>query len=355
MKRTLNTTISRSKSEKNDEHYTQLVDIEAREWNTVEIHTFAYDNWNLIHETVATIDGGTTNVAEIQYFWGLDLSDTLQGAGGVGGLLAVSSNGQFYFPTFDNNGNVAKYIDESGNVVAAYEYDDFGRIVAQPGSLADFFRHRFSTKYYDSETKLCYYSYRFYSPDWRIWLNHDPLEERGAINQYCICGNNPVSGIDSLGEKIFIKEEVVVKDKIGRQSRAFFFPHASVSFSCSWIGVLSINGSASRRIDIITPGQPQWKERHEVYNPNWGVDRTDTTEWQAAYAHEMDHWNSFNAFFAFLHLLNEFDGKRLCHLCNEVKEELEQQYNVMAGAAMQHSAKYDTDGFKGGGMYPKAK
>ena len=75
--------------------------IETREWNTIEYCTFAYDGWNLIHETVATIDGGTTNTTEVQYFWGLDLSDSLQGAGGVGGLLAVSSNGQFYFPTYD--------------------------------------------------------------------------------------------------------------------------------------------------------------------------------------------------------------------------------------------------------------
>ena len=44
--------------------------------------------------------------------------DKLQG---VGGLLAVSSNGNFYFPSYDNNGNVTKYIDESGNVVAAYD------------------------------------------------------------------------------------------------------------------------------------------------------------------------------------------------------------------------------------------
>ena len=60
----------------------------------------------------------------MQYFWGLDLSDTLQGAGGVGGLLAVSRNGRFYFPTFDNNGNVTRYVNKFGNVVAAYEYDD---------------------------------------------------------------------------------------------------------------------------------------------------------------------------------------------------------------------------------------
>ena len=115
------------------------------------MRTFVYDDWNLIHETIYTIDGGTTNTTEVQYFWGLDLSGTIQGAGGVGGLLAVSRNGQLYFPTFDNNGNVTKYIDESGNVVAAYEYDDFGRTISQSGPLADFFRHRFSTKYYDPE------------------------------------------------------------------------------------------------------------------------------------------------------------------------------------------------------------
>ena len=71
----------------------------VEEWQTLETRTFVYDDWNLIHETIYTIDGGTTNAAEVQYFWGLDLSGTIQGAGGVGGLLAVSRNGQFYFPT----------------------------------------------------------------------------------------------------------------------------------------------------------------------------------------------------------------------------------------------------------------
>ena len=46
----------------------------------------------------------------------------LQGAGGVEGLLATSVNGHFYFPTYDNNGNVTMYVDESGNVVAAYAF-----------------------------------------------------------------------------------------------------------------------------------------------------------------------------------------------------------------------------------------
>jgi len=169
------------------------------DWQTTEYRTFIYDGWNLIHETVAIVNGATTNVTEIQYFWGADLSNTLQGAGGVGGLLAVSANGNFYFPAYDNNGNITKYIDESGNVVAAYEYDAFGRTISQAGSLADFFRHRFSTKYFDSEASLYYYGYRFYSPALMRWLNRDPIEERGGLNLYGFCRNRATCRFDSIG------------------------------------------------------------------------------------------------------------------------------------------------------------
>ena len=166
---------------------------------TAAAGSFVYDGWNLIHETIYSTAGGATNMTEVQYFWGLDLSDSLQGAGGVGGLLAVSRNGEFYFPAYDNNGNVTKYIDESGNVIAAYEYDDFGRTISQSGPLANFFRHRFSTKYYDPETGLCYYGYRFYSPVLMRWISQDPIGEAGGLNLYVSCGNNSIVNRDVLG------------------------------------------------------------------------------------------------------------------------------------------------------------
>ena len=87
--------------------------------------------------------------------------------------------------------------------MAAYEYDDFGRLSSQSGPLADFFRFRFSTKYYDPETGLYYYGERFYSPYWRIWLNRDPIEEEGGVNLYMSGGNNCLSNIDSLGQDWF--------------------------------------------------------------------------------------------------------------------------------------------------------
>jgi RHS repeat-associated protein len=162
------------------------------------VHAFVYDGWNLIHETVTA---GNGDVSEIQYFWGPDLSGTLQGAGGIGGLLAVSINGQFYLPCVDNNGNITAYIDEQGVAVAEYTYDAFGGTIEKSGAMADAFAHRFSTKYYDAEIGLYYYGYRFYSTALHRWLNRDPLGEDGGINLYAFCGNDGVNLWDVLGEK----------------------------------------------------------------------------------------------------------------------------------------------------------
>ena len=158
--------------------------------------TFFYDDWNLIEEQVAYANGSTLI---INYYWGKDLSGTFQGAGGIGGLLYLTVNGTIYIPCYDNNGNVTRYLDANGNTVAQYTYDAFGNLIAKSGPLADFFRHRFSTKYYDAEIGLYYYGYRFYHPILMRWLNRDPIEEDGGVNLYVICENNPVDAYDELG------------------------------------------------------------------------------------------------------------------------------------------------------------
>ena len=139
-------------------------------------------------------------ISTTKYYWGKDLSGTLQGAGGVGGLLYETIDGVIYIPCYDNNGNVTKYVDENGNIVASYTYDAFGVLIAKPGPLADVFRHRFSTKYYDAETGLYYYGYRFYHPALMRWLNRDPIEEDGGVNLYGFCGNNAIKKWDYMGK-----------------------------------------------------------------------------------------------------------------------------------------------------------
>ena len=168
-------------------------------------HTYFYDGWMLIKEVIANING-TTDV--IEYHWGKDLSGTIGGAGGVGGLLYLSisnsstpnsSTHQLYIPFYDAYGNVMGYWDAQGNVVAEYTYDAFGKLIASSGPMADVFAIRYSTKYFDIETGLYYYGYRFYSPELMRWITRDPIGEAGGVNLYAMCKNNPIFSFDKHG------------------------------------------------------------------------------------------------------------------------------------------------------------
>ena len=166
------------------------------EWQTSETHTFTYDGSNIVLERIAFANGTTRTV---EYFWGNDLSGTEQGAGGVGGLVAVSVDGAFFIPCYDHNGNVVCYVSESGAIAAQYVYAPYGNVIEQYGALAGRFAIRFSTKYTDIETGLISYLRRFYCPDHGRWLNRDPIEERGGENLYAFGLNNPILKVDAYG------------------------------------------------------------------------------------------------------------------------------------------------------------
>jgi len=118
------------------------------------------------------------------YVWGMDLSQSLQGAGGVGGLLAVVSytnslQPTVYYPVYDGNGNITDYVDTNGTVVAHREYDPFGRTVVSTGPMKDAFSFWFSIKYLEAFWNVYYFGHRWYSPNLHIWLSRDPIGEVG--------------------------------------------------------------------------------------------------------------------------------------------------------------------------------
>jgi RHS repeat-associated protein len=159
-----------------------------------------YDGWNPIAEYQFHNSSFNLHTSRL---WGMDLSGSMQGAGGVGGLLMVSeiSNSQIsnYFPTYDGNGNVSEYLNSSGTVVAHYEYNPFGRTTVATGPKANDFAHRFSTKPLDSATGLYYYTYRYYDPLTGRWPSRDPIGEEGGVNMYGFVGNDGVNAWDVLG------------------------------------------------------------------------------------------------------------------------------------------------------------
>ena len=166
------------------------------EWETQETHTFVWDGNNIVLEKATFADDASRT---FEYFWGNDLSGTEEGAGGVGGLLAVSVDGAFHVPCYDHNENIVRYVSETGTVAAQYIYDPYGNVVESSGPLADTFAFGFSTKCRDRETGLVAYQRRFYSPGLGRWLTRDPIEEVGGENLYAFCQNNPISYYDING------------------------------------------------------------------------------------------------------------------------------------------------------------
>ena len=146
---------------------------------------FIYDGWNLIAELDAS------NLAiENSYFWGADLSGTFQGAGGVGGLLAVTNSfNSTYYPSYDGNGNVmGYYTSDTGATAAEFEYGPFGEKIREniyDSIQSSGFAFSWSTKYKDVETELLYYGYRYYNSDSGRWLSRDPIDEQGGFEPVC--------------------------------------------------------------------------------------------------------------------------------------------------------------------------
>ena len=143
------------------------------QWTVTSDLWYLYDGWNC----VAEIDLQSSSRQVIKsYTWGLDLSGSLSGAGGVGGLLSIQhkwfskpphlaaldkpphpqvTNVIPYLVFCDGNGNIVNLVDmDTGAISAHYEYDPFGRLVCKEGSYADDNEYRFSTKRYNAAWSL---------------------------------------------------------------------------------------------------------------------------------------------------------------------------------------------------------
>jgi RHS repeat-associated protein len=197
-------------------------------WNLQsEIH-YLYDGNLVIQERDAN------NLPLVTYTRGKDLSGSLEGAGGIGGLLARTDfrlwaldsglgTAHAYYHA-DGNGNVTCLMNANQVAVAKYIYDPYGNILSQSGPLAEANLYRFSSKEFHAASGLVYYLYRLYEPDLQRWLNRDPLwsfpqimpavsrmlaagphlriglpDVHGESALYEFLNNEPVTHIDPLG------------------------------------------------------------------------------------------------------------------------------------------------------------
>ncbi len=172
-------------------------------WQAVESRAFLYDGWNVIRETVAVGSGSPQTVSTNLYTWGIDLSGSLQGAGGIGGLLAASLHGTTALYCYDANGNVGQLVSPDGDLLAHYEYSPFGETIIFTGPLAKANPFRFSTKHWDDVTGLGYWGHRWYSPGMGSWPSRDTIGEQGGLNLYGFVANYPIGFVDPVGFSVW--------------------------------------------------------------------------------------------------------------------------------------------------------
>jgi RHS repeat-associated protein len=169
-------------------------------WGEVSETWYVYDGRRVIQER------DSNNVPTVSYTRGNDLSVSLEGAGGIGGLLARSSgyssgnwtsHADYYA---DGNGNITSLIDSNQAVVASYRYDPFGNTISKSGGLGDANVYRFSSKEVHVNSGMYYYGFRFYDPNLQRWINRDPIQEGGGVNLYSFARNCAIGFIDVFGD-----------------------------------------------------------------------------------------------------------------------------------------------------------
>jgi RHS repeat-associated protein len=157
------------------------------------------------------------NLPTTTYTRGKDLSGSLEGAGGIGGLLARTAQSYVDAPLAghafyhaDANGNITMLINSSQAIVAKYLYDAFGNVLSKSGLLADANLYRFSSKEAHLNSGLVYYLYRYYDPNLQRWPNRDPLgclgffplNSRASTKKeppYAFVWNDPIAFMDPYG------------------------------------------------------------------------------------------------------------------------------------------------------------
>jgi RHS repeat-associated protein len=227
------------------------------------------DGWNVISEFSLSQRLPLSKSPSLRLVWGEDISGTLQGAGGIGGLLSSvmppstmdlkPSTNHFLY---DSNGNVIRLTDEQGKESACYCYDAFGKTTLVQGPSAESNRYRFSTKPVENGGGLAYYGFRYYSPKSGRWLSHDPLWQPKlndtavvAARRSSLANTNP-----GAQEYEFTRNSAINSVDIIGLSDLFPYGTNAVTKCCSGARKV-LNGPLGQAGAVVNVFSAAWKEQ----------------------------------------------------------------------------------------------
>ena len=128
---------------------------------------------------------------------------------GNGNTVGFNYNGTPYFYMKNLQGDIIGITDTSGNIVAKYTYDSWGKLISikdandvDKTTDENFIGYinplRYRGYYYDTETGLYYLNARYYDPEVGRFINADKTLG-GGYNLFEYCYNSPANLIDLTG------------------------------------------------------------------------------------------------------------------------------------------------------------
>ena len=206
----------------------------------------------------------------------------------------VRFNGVDYFYVYNLQGDVAALIDADSTRMVEYVYDAWGYLISKTGSLAatigtlNPFRYRGYV--YDEETGLYYLQNRYYSPNWKRFINVDQSLNEKNLFVYClgspiirrdIDGNESIAvltmtgglGIGELAPVIASSVAVIVCgiiDAVSKTNPVFIQQSSAVSrleeviYSENHQLVLGLDQAISRALEQETKDHQDWIARHHI-------------------------------------------------------------------------------------------
>jgi len=140
------------------------------------------------------IERNASNVTQNTYTNGLGYP------GGIGGLIsqAQGTTTSWYHYVHNGDGNVSSLSNAQGNLAEMYDYEGFGNIAAQSGTITTNTR-RYQTKELNISSGLIYFGERWYDPTVGRWTTPDPLGMIDGPNMYLFVHDDPVNFSDAWG------------------------------------------------------------------------------------------------------------------------------------------------------------
>ena len=178
--------------------------------NGVE-YTYEYLNGQLMHETRG----------EKVFDYCYDANGQLYA---VSYKANSSTDAVTYYFAHNWRGDITSIYDAGGNVVAKYEYDDWGNVltvtdannksITDKNHIANLNPFRYRSYYYDSESGLYYLMSRYYDPVVHRFINADDrIDTNNSIlgsNLFAYCNNNPIIYYDPNGHSFLIAIGIVI-------------------------------------------------------------------------------------------------------------------------------------------------